>query len=97
MKEEEGTEAADWIVRDKPTIGFDDIAVARWCAPPLTTVRQPFAEMGEAAAQILLSLAAGNAPVQNRVELGTTLVVRDSTAPPPPGGCAATPGPTPIA
>jgi LacI family xylobiose transport system transcriptional regulator len=63
-------------------IGFDDIAVARWCAPPLTTVRQPFAEMGEMAAQILLSLTSGAAPTQSRIELGTTLVVRESTAPP---------------
>src|SRR5256885_17098033 len=63
-------------------VGFDDIAAARWCAPPLTTVRQPFAEMGETAARILLALVAGTAPAQSRVELGTTLVVRDSTAAP---------------
>jgi len=62
--------------------GFDDIAVARWCAPPLTTIRQPFAEMGETAARILLSLASGEPPTRSRVELGTTLIVRDSTAPP---------------
>jgi len=71
------------IPHDLSVIGFDDIAVARWCAPPLTTVRQPFAEMGELAAQILLSVASGDAPDRSRVELGTTLVVRDSTAPPP--------------
>ena len=70
------------IPDDLSVIGFDDIAVARWCAPPLTTVKQPFAEMGEMAAQILLSLASGGAAARGRVELGTTLIVRDSTAPP---------------
>ena len=70
------------IPQNLSVVGFDDIAVACWCAPPLTTVRQPFAEMGETAAQMLLSLVAGNTPPQSRVELGTTLVVRHSTAPP---------------
>jgi LacI family xylobiose transport system transcriptional regulator len=74
------------IPHDLSVVGFDDIAVARWCAPPLTTVRQPFVEMGEAAAQILLSLVAGNPPAQSRIELGTTLIVRDSTAPPAAAG-----------
>jgi len=70
------------IPQDLSVVGFDDIAVARWCAPPLTTIRQPFAEMGATAAQMLLSIVAGGAPPHSRVELGTTLVVRDSTAPP---------------
>jgi LacI family xylobiose transport system transcriptional regulator len=70
------------IPQQLSVVGFDDIPVAGWCAPPLTTVRQPFRDMGETAAQILLSIAGGNPPTQTRVELGTTLVVRDSTAPP---------------
>ncbi|MET7401891.1 LacI family DNA-binding transcriptional regulator [Dactylosporangium sp. NPDC005572] len=63
-------------------IGFDDIEVTRWCGPPMTTVRQPFAEMGAAAARMVLALAAGEEPDPGRVELATTLVVRGSTAPP---------------
>jgi LacI family xylobiose transport system transcriptional regulator len=70
------------IPQDLSVVGFDDIAVARWCAPPLTTIRQPFAEMGETAAQMLLSIVAGGTAPHSRVELGTSLVVRDSTAPP---------------
>jgi LacI family transcriptional regulator, xylobiose transport system transcriptional regulator len=70
------------IPQDLSVVGFDDIPFAGWSAPPLTTVRQPFRDMGETAARILLSLAAGEPPAQTRVELGTTLVVRDSTAPP---------------
>ena len=70
------------IPQDLSVVGFDDIGTARCFPPPLTTIRQPFAEMGEAAAQLLLSLAAGRTPPQTRVELATTLVVRDSTAAP---------------
>jgi DNA-binding LacI/PurR family transcriptional regulator len=38
--------------------------------------------MGVAAANLVLTLAAGEQPAQTRVELATTLVVRHSTAPP---------------
>jgi LacI family xylobiose transport system transcriptional regulator len=63
-------------------VGFDDISYARWCGPPLTTVQQPFAEMGSTAAELVLALAAGGTVAHAHVELATTLVVRDSTAPP---------------
>jgi LacI family transcriptional regulator, xylobiose transport system transcriptional regulator len=63
-------------------IGFDDIAYARWCGPALTTVRQPFAEMGAKAAGLVLALAAGQSLPRTRVEVETTLIVRDSTSPP---------------
>lgn len=63
-------------------VGFDDIEVARWCGPALTTVRQPFADMGAAAAGMVLRLAAGEQVESTRLELATSLVVRDSTAPP---------------
>jgi len=72
------------IPEDLSVIGFDDIPNAAWCGPPLTTVRQPLAEMGAAAATMVLTLAAGHRPDQPRVELATTLVVRESTAPPRP-------------
>ncbi len=69
------------IPQDLSVVGFDDGPFARWCAPSMTTVRQPFSEMGEAAARMLVALTAGETPPQTRVELATTLVVRDSTAP----------------
>jgi LacI family xylobiose transport system transcriptional regulator len=71
------------IPHDLSVIGFDDISYTRWCGPPMTTIRQPVAEMGAAAAKLVLSLAAGQPLTQTRVELATTLIVRDSTAPPP--------------
>jgi LacI family xylobiose transport system transcriptional regulator len=63
-------------------IGFDDISYAQWCGPALTTVRQPFAEMGAKAASLVLALAAGQPLPQARAEIETTLIVRASTAPP---------------
>jgi LacI family xylobiose transport system transcriptional regulator len=70
------------IPEDLSVVGFDDLDCAHWCGPRLTTVRQPFDEMGAAAARLVLAFAAGEAPNQTRVELPTTLVVRGSTAPP---------------
>ncbi len=72
------------VPQDLSVVGFDDVPVAAWCAPGLTTVRQPFTDMGETATRVVLSLAAGAPPTQTRVELGTTLVIRDSTAKPRP-------------
>ncbi len=70
------------IPDDLSVVGFDDIEHCAWVAPPLTTVRQPFFEIGATAARIVLALADGERPSETLVELGTTLVVRGSTAPP---------------
>lgn len=70
------------IPEDLSVVGFDDLPLARWLPPPLTTVRQPLAEMGVTAAEMLLRLVAGRALRSRRVELATELVVRLSTAPP---------------
>ncbi|GAA1499808.1 LacI family DNA-binding transcriptional regulator [Dactylosporangium maewongense] len=70
------------IPDDVSVVGFDDIEVTRWCGPPMTTVRQPFAEMGATAARMVLQLAVGEPVEPARVELATRLVVRASTAPP---------------
>ncbi len=63
-------------------VGFDDLPAARWAAPPLTTVRQPLEEMGRVAARTILSLARRKTLESPRLELGTRLVERASTAPP---------------
>jgi len=64
-------------------VGFDDLPAARWLTPELTTIRQPLQEMAAAGARLALSLAYGHAPESHRIELATSLVVRQSTAPPP--------------
>ena len=71
------------IPHDLSVVGFDGIDPGNWCGPPLTTVRQPFRDIGAAAANLLLALIAGRVPAHTRIELPTTLVVRGSTAPPP--------------
>lgn len=70
------------IPQDLSVTGFDDLPHSRWSGPPLTTVRQPITEMGTAAAELALALAGGRPPARTRVELPTTLIVRDSTATP---------------
>jgi DNA-binding LacI/PurR family transcriptional regulator len=76
-------EARLHIPEDLSVVGFDDLPIARWVSPPLTTIRQPLIEMAEAAAELVLGLARGDEPPQMRVELATELIVRESTAPPP--------------
>ncbi|HYN96631.1 MAG TPA: substrate-binding domain-containing protein [Pilimelia sp.] len=70
------------IPADLSVVGFDDLAFVRWIGPPLTTVRQPLMKMGATAAELVLELAAGRQPGHDRIELATTLIERQSTAPP---------------
>ena len=60
----------------------------------MTTVRQPLAEMGAAAAELVLALRRGVEPRQTRLELATELVVRLSTAPPHEESSTPSPHPT---
>jgi LacI family xylobiose transport system transcriptional regulator len=71
------------IPQDLSVVGFDDLPLARWISPPLTTVRQPLTEMAEAAARLVLDLSRGREPSTLRVDLATRLVERASSAPPP--------------
>ncbi|MEU9398709.1 LacI family DNA-binding transcriptional regulator [Streptomyces sp. SID4985] len=71
------------VPEDVSVVGFDDLPVARWVGPPLTTVRQPLTEMAEAAARLVLDLGRpDSASASTRVELATSLVVRSSTGAP---------------
>ncbi|MFN8077071.1 MAG: LacI family DNA-binding transcriptional regulator [Kineosporiaceae bacterium] len=72
------------VPEDVSVVGFDDLPVARWASPPLTTVRQPLADMGRMAARIVMQQARGEDAVTTQVELSTELIVRHSTAPPRP-------------
>jgi LacI family transcriptional regulator len=70
------------VPEDLSVVGFDDLPIARWASPPLTTIWQPLAEMGTAAARMLGHLIEDRAPHPKRVELSTELIVRASTSPP---------------
>ncbi|CAM3816014.1 LacI family DNA-binding transcriptional regulator [Alicyclobacillus pomorum] len=63
---------------DVAIVGFDNIRIAEYVQPPLTTVRQPMYEMGSVAAQLLFQALAGNFELQP-VRLATELVVRQSS------------------
>ena len=64
-------------------VGFDDTPQASWTSPRLTSVHQPLDGMGRMAVETVLGMAAGHEPASWYVELATTLVVRESTAPAP--------------
>ncbi|WP_028058963.1 LacI family DNA-binding transcriptional regulator [Candidatus Solirubrobacter pratensis] len=72
------------VPRDLSVVGFDDTPAALWSAPPLTTVRQNMTGLGRVALRTLVELAEGQEPVSHRIELATSLVQRQSTAPPRP-------------
>ncbi len=61
--------------------GIDDVPIALTTAVPLTSIRQPFTEIGMHAAEFLLARIAGDT-TPRQVLLPATLVVRKSTAPP---------------
>jgi DNA-binding LacI/PurR family transcriptional regulator len=69
------------VPRDLSVVGFDDLPVTPWLDPPLTTVRQPLAEMGDAAVTLVHRAREGTRGPAH-LELATRLVVRESTAPP---------------
>lgn len=67
------------IPEDVSVVGFDD-TLANLTIPALTTVSQPFYEMGAKAAEILIErLKNPNMPIQH-IKLPTKLVIRESTA-----------------
>jgi DNA-binding LacI/PurR family transcriptional regulator len=60
----------------------DDLPLAENTWPPLTTVRQPRAELGRAALELLMKQIRGeDIRGQKRILLPTALVVRQSTGP----------------
>lgn len=69
------------VPHDMSIIGFDDIPSTEWMNPPLTTIRQPLREMGSIAVDLLLQQIAGEPLKSLRVELATSLVIRQSCAP----------------
>lgn len=70
-------EAGRKLPEEMSVVGFDDLAIASYVEPPLTTVRQPKAEMGRKAAEMLLDLLGGMRP-QVHIRVAGELVVRES-------------------
>ena len=65
---------------DVAVAGFDDIPIARYVSPPLSSVHVPIAQLGERAMELLLGAIAEPADAAaRRVMLPTTLVIRKSS------------------
>ncbi|GLV88160.1 hypothetical protein Slala03_78490 [Streptomyces lavendulae subsp. lavendulae] len=69
------------VPEDVSVVGVDDIELAAYCTPPLTTVAQPFDRMGALAVERLLRHVADPGTVSAPASVEPELVVRASTAP----------------
>jgi LacI family transcriptional regulator len=74
------------VPRDMAVVGFDDIPMARYLTPPLTTVHVDMLSLGQRAVQLLLD---PRADTPRREVTPTTLVVRASCGSTPPTRAAA--------
>jgi len=70
------------VPRDLSVVGYDDIQLAQWTSPALTTIHQPLTLMAEEAARLVIHMSEEKVPDVPRRDLATHLVVRESTAPP---------------
>lgn len=68
---------------DVSLAGFDDIRMASYLHPSLTTVRVPMYELGREGFFLAMRILTGEQPITQRLEV--TLQVRESTGPPPAG------------
>ncbi|MCU1406687.1 MAG: LacI family transcriptional regulator [Glaciihabitans sp.] len=68
------------IPRQVSVVGFDDPGEGRFAYPPLTTMHQPLRQMASLAVDLLAAAATGAPLPGTRIELPTSLVIRNSTA-----------------
>ena len=73
-------EAGMHVPRDVSVVGFDDIKMAPYINPSLTTVRQPLLKMGEIAARSLLGQIKDSKEYVPEILIEPEFVVRKSTA-----------------
>ncbi|MBT4711530.1 MAG: LacI family DNA-binding transcriptional regulator [Alphaproteobacteria bacterium] len=74
------------VPEDVSVVGFDDIRFAGAYNPPLTTVAQPRYEIGRLATEMLMQLLSGHELGQRQRVLNSSLVIRESSAPPAKAG-----------
>jgi LacI family transcriptional regulator len=70
------------VPQDVSIVGFDDQDHARFTTPPLTTIRVPLLEMGEALGKMIVSRIDEDGVPWSPGEFATSLVVRQSSAAP---------------
>lgn len=71
------------VPTDVSVTGFDDVPTSALCVPPLTTVRQPFDQLGRIAVDALVEQIEGAAVYARKEVLPGELVRRETVAPPP--------------
>ena len=69
------------IPEDISIIGYDDLEIAAYLMPALTTVRQPSFDLGLNAAEVLIDHLENKAAMPPVIQLTPELVVRDSVKP----------------
>ena len=67
---------------DISIIGFDDVRLARFGTPALTTVRQPMRDIGRKTVELLIGIMDEGVTERINITLGHELIVRESTAAP---------------
>jgi LacI family transcriptional regulator len=70
------------IPDDISVMGYDDIPLASYASPALSTIAQSIAEMGQTAVQLLLNHIQNPDLPSDHAVLATQLVIRETTAPP---------------
>ncbi|MGN6277893.1 MAG: LacI family DNA-binding transcriptional regulator [Sphingomonas sp.] len=70
-------------------VGFDDIQMARYVDPPLTTIRQPMAEIGRKTVELLIAILQGRQAAPVSATLPHRLIIRQSVGAGPFGRIAA--------
>ncbi|EIE3645162.1 LacI family DNA-binding transcriptional regulator [Staphylococcus pseudintermedius] len=68
-----------WVPEDVQVVGYDDMPLAEWLVPGLTTVRQPAYTLGERAAQKLIAQIEGQSNIERKTLLDVTLIERETT------------------
>jgi len=75
-------EAGLCVPEDISMVGVDDLDIAAFQNPPLTTIRQSINELAVLGLQLLFDILDGKEPKQTKIVMEPVLVVRQSTAPP---------------
>jgi DNA-binding LacI/PurR family transcriptional regulator len=76
-------EAGLGVPGDISVVGFDDVPLAMFSKPQLTTIRQPLQQMGQIAAKTLIDQIEQKAEFQPEIVIEPELVIRASTGPAP--------------
>jgi LacI family transcriptional regulator len=68
---------------DVSVTGYDDIVIARYANPPVTTIHIPWYDMGDAATESVIDQIEGRSATPIRITLPVELIVRETTGPAP--------------